>query len=76
MNRTPHKSLKWASPLVALQKHTKQPIKHEMAHLKVYGCKAYPLLKKTDKPPKSNKMKPRAFIGYLVGYDSTNIFRV
>ena len=26
--------------------------------------------------PKSEKLKPRAHIGYLVGYDSTNIFRI
>ena len=76
MNRTPNKSLKWASPLVALQNHFGQTVRHEIAHLKVYGCKAYPLLKGKDKPPKSHKMKPRAFIGYLVGYDSSNIFRV
>lgn len=44
--------------------------------MKVFGCKAYPLLKRADAPSKSHKMKPRAFIGYLVGYDSTNIFRV
>ena len=48
----------------------------EISHLKVYGCKAYPLLKGKDAPPKSEKLKPRAFIGYLVGYDSTNIFRI
>lgn len=76
MNRTPNKSLKWASFLVTLQKHTEQSVKHQMAHLKVYGCKAYSLLKKKDKSPKNQKMKPRAFIGYLVGYDSTNIFRI
>ena len=30
----------------------------------------------THNIPKSEKLKPRAYIGYLVGYDSTNIFRI
>lgn len=40
---------------------------------RVYGCRAYPL--KYD-IPRLNKLAPRAHIGYLVGYDSTNIFRI
>ena len=78
MNRTPNKALEWDSPLVKLQKLTNpgQSVRYELAHLKVFGCKAYPLLKGADAPPKSNKLKPRAFVGYLVGYDSTNIFRI
>jgi hypothetical protein len=76
MNRTPSQALEWDSPLVKLQKLTNQPIRHELAHLKVFGCKAYSLLKGADAPPKSEKLKPRAFVGYLIGYDSTNIFRV
>ena len=36
-------------------------------HLKVFGCKAYPLLKGADRSPKREKMRPRAFVGYLLG---------
>jgi hypothetical protein len=35
-----------------------------------------PLLKGADAPPRGSKLKPRAFVGYLIGYNSTNIFRV
>jgi hypothetical protein len=81
MNRTPNQALNWDSPLVRLNKLTNptnqnQPIRSELDHLKVYGCKAYPLLKGADAPPRGSKLKPRAFVGYLVGYNSTNIFRV
>lgn len=38
-----------------------------------YGCRAYVL---ENKIPKKLKMLPRAHIGYLVGYDSRNIYRI
>ena len=41
--------------------------------MKVYGCKAYALRYKI---PKTNKLKPRAKLSYLVGYESTNIYRI
>ena len=34
------------------------------------------LLKGPEKPPKHNKLVLRAFIGYLIGYDSINIYRI
>jgi hypothetical protein len=39
----------------------------------VYGCRVYPLIQKI---PKKQKLRPRAQIGYLVGYNSSNIFRI
>ena len=39
----------------------------------VYGCRAYPL---DYHIPKKKKLEPRAHIGYLVRYDSTNIYRI
>ena len=39
----------------------------------VYGCRAYPL---NHHIPKKDKLDPRAHIGYLLGYDSTNIYRI
>ena len=47
----------------------------EIKHLRVYGCRAYPLIP-SIKIRKKDKLSPRARIGYLVGYDSTNIFRI
>ena len=45
----------------------------QVAHLRVFGYRAYPLIKNRSK---LNKLGPRAHIGYLVGYKSTNIFRI
>ena len=43
------------------------------AHLRIYGCRAYAL---RHKIPRTKKLEPRAHIGYLVGYESTNIYRI
>ena len=67
-NRTPTRSLKWKTPFESLQKY-----KPRLSHIKPYGSKAYPLVKKI---PRTLKMDERAFIGYLVGWDSTNIYRI
>jgi hypothetical protein len=45
--------------------------KPRYAHLHPYSCKAYPINKHL---PHKKKLEPRAYIGYLVRYDSTNIF--
>ena len=50
-----------------------QKLKPKLNHTKAYGCKAYALIKNR---PRLNKIDPKAFIGYLVGYDSTNIYQV
>jgi hypothetical protein len=74
LNRTPTRVLDWKSPIEALQ--ARQGIsdpKPSIAHLKVYGCRAYPLIQEI---PRKQKLNPRAQIGYLVGYESTNIFRI
>ena len=39
----------------------------------VYGCKTYTLVKQIKR---GDKLAPRALIGHLVGYDSTNIYRI
>ena len=74
LNRTPNRQLDWKTPLEELQRllNISNP-RPSIAHLRVYGARAYPL---TPNIPKSEKLKPRAHIGYLVGYDSTNIFRI
>jgi hypothetical protein len=48
-------------------------------YLKAYGCRAYVLIKSAgdpDKPRKRQKLQPKAHIGFLVGYESTNIYRI
>jgi hypothetical protein len=51
--------------------------KPQLAHLKAYRCKAYTMTVPNQlKIGRHFKLNPRAHIGYLVGYDSTNIYRV
>ena len=68
LGRTAMAKYNWKTPyeLVTDQKPN-------LSHLKVYGCKAYAL---KHHIPRKQKLEPRAHIGYLVGYDSINIFRI
>ena len=68
INRTPTKKLNWKTPYEGIK--NKKP---RLAHLHPFGCKAYVLKKHI---PKLEKLNPRGHIGYFVGYDSTNIFRI
>lgn len=74
INRTPAKQLEWRSPLEDLQTNmgVTNP-KPRIAHLRTYGCRDYSLIYKI---PKKQKLRPRAQIGYLIGYQSSNIFRI
>jgi hypothetical protein len=76
LNRTSSSSLSWDSSLIFMQKLLKESIRNEIAHLKVFDCKAFSLLKKTNAFKRNEKMKSRAFIKYLIKYDFINIFRV
>ena len=67
-NRTPRRDLEWKTPFEA-----ERQFKPRLAHLNVLGAKVYIL---NHSIPKKNKLDLRAFVGYLVRYDSTNIFRV
>jgi len=75
-NRSPTKRLNWKTPLEELQQalnvHNPKP---NISHLKVYGCQAYPNIPHQT-IPRQKKVIPRAHIGYLVGYESSNIFRI
>jgi hypothetical protein len=51
--------------------------KPQQAHLKVYGCKAFAMTPEAqDKKKRLQRFNPKAWIGYLVGYQSTNIYRI
>jgi hypothetical protein len=76
LNRTSSSSLSWNSSLIFMQKLLKESIRNEIAHFKIFDCKAFSLLKKTNAFKKNEKMKSRAFIEYLIEYDFINIFRV
>ena len=67
-NRLPSKSLNWMTPYEKL--HFARP---DLTHLKVFGCCAYPFIPK-EHHLRMEKLEPWAHIGYLVGYNFTNIY--
>jgi hypothetical protein len=74
LNRSPIRALNWKSPIQVVNEFI--PLKDPrpyLGHLRSYGSRAYALNKTR---PKLARTEPRAHIGYLVGYDSTNIFRI
>lgn len=68
MNRTPSKKHAWKTPFEMATGN-----KPNLAHLVQYGSKAYPIDRAI---PRREKMRPKAHIGFLVGYDSTNIYLI
>ena len=69
-NRSPSKSLNWMTLYEKL--HFARP---DLTHLKVFGCCAYPFILK-ECCLRMEKLEPWAHIGYLVGYNSTNIYHI
>jgi hypothetical protein len=67
-NRSPVRKLGWKTPFKVVKNQ-----KQRYAHMHVYSCRAYPL---DHHIPRKEKLNPQAHIGYLVGYDSTNIYRI
>jgi hypothetical protein len=83
-NRTPNYSNQWASPyerfftrIAALNGIVPGLRKPSQAHLKAYGCKAFAMTDDTHRgKSRLQRLDPKAWVGYLVGYQSTNIYRV
>jgi hypothetical protein len=83
-NRKPKYTYNWKSPYDRFHTHLAyrdgvvvEDRKPQQAHLKVYGCKAFVMTTDAMKKAKRlQRLKPKAWIGYLVGYDSTNIYRI
>lgn len=70
--RTPLQRNQWKTPFELF--YGKKP---QIGHLKAYGCRAYAMTADAQRGRnKLQKLDPRAHVGYLVGYDSTNIYRV
>ena len=68
LNRTPVKSLGWITPWEAVTGN-----KPSFSYVEQFGCKAYATIKKI---PKLQRLELRAYIGYLVGWDATDIYRI
>jgi hypothetical protein len=71
-NRTPIRGKNWKSPYECF--FETKPVN---IHLRVYGCKSYAMTTKAKKKEERlHRLNPRAWIGYLVGYSSTNQYRI
>jgi hypothetical protein len=71
-NRIPLERNNWHSPFERTFK--KQA---SISHLKAYGCKAFAMTAEAQlKLRRKQKLEPKAYIGYLVGYQSSNNFRI
>ena len=84
-NRTPRASNNWKSPYEAFHSYVfdkekvSGPRKPLLHHLRAYGCKAFVMIKSKGDPQyrqKRRKLDPKAHIVFLVGYESTSIYRV
>ena len=79
LNRSPVRQLEWKTPYEVLHtaiapESSANSIKiPNLSHLRIIGCKAYVRIPNI---PKLKKMDPRALIGYLVGYEASNLFRI
>jgi hypothetical protein len=82
-NRTPNYRNAWRSPYevfysrVGLNRSNRGPRKPNLAHLRAYGCKAFAMTDDTQLGRfRLQRLDPKAWIGYLVGYRSSNIYRI
>ncbi|KAF7566042.1 hypothetical protein PtrM4_054760 [Pyrenophora tritici-repentis] len=83
-NRTPNYPNNWKTPYeifftraAAINGIVTGPRKPNQAHLKAYGCKAFAMTDDTHRgKSRLQRLDPKAWIGYLVGYQSTNIYRI
>ena len=74
LNRSPTRRLGWKSPTMKLHEWLGRtnPMP-KCYHLRPYGCRAYAFI---HNRPKLDKLAAKAHVGYLVGYMSTNIWRI
>ncbi|KAI7772911.1 hypothetical protein LA080_013431 [Diaporthe eres] len=81
-NRTPSYGLDWQTPYyrffsaIAKRQGIPRPDpRPDQTHLKVFGCKAYAMTSDAQlKKRRHQRLEPRAWISYLVGYQSSNIY--
>lgn len=70
LNRTPNCGLDWATPFEMLTDR-----KPYLAHLRTIGCRTY-VKYPTETRTAADKLQPRAWIGYLLGYAASNIWLI
>ncbi|KAG7001233.1 hypothetical protein FOFC_03480 [Fusarium oxysporum] len=83
-NRTPSYRSGWKTPYDQLHtasaklRRISQPKKQpDQTHLRAFGCKAYAMTSEAQqKVNRKMRLKPKGWIGFLVGYRSSNIYRI
>lgn len=73
INLTPTKSLGWENPTQQLYKVNNRKDLPDISHLRIVGSKAYVRIPTTNK---GDKINSRAKIGWLIGFEATNIWRI
>lgn len=83
LNRTPKQRLNWKTPYESFfsgipTAETMDQLQPRVTHLRMIGCKAFALTRGAQLKEQrlKSRMTPKAWIGYLVGYNSQNIFRI
>jgi hypothetical protein len=77
LNRTPRKRLEWKTPFEIFHSKGDARRKPDLTNLRAYGCKAYAMTTTAmRKEQRLKRFNPKAWIGYLVGYTSSNTFRI
>ena len=83
-NRTPKYIYNWKSPydrFYTRMAHREGVVvdrrKPDQTHLRTYGCKAYAMTTTAQKKQQRlQRLNPKAWIGFLIGYNSSNIYRI
>src|SRR6266702_6905792 len=78
-DQTPRESNRWKSPYKRFYTFlaNRKSRKPQLVHLKAYSYRAYIMTLDTQlKKKRLSKLDPQAHISYLVGYNSTNIYRI
>ena len=70
LNRTPDAGLLWKTPFEMYNGY-----KPDISNLKILGCRAYVHIPKIKRVA-SEKLSERAWIGYLAGFEASNIWRI
>ncbi|KAL2137577.1 hypothetical protein VTI28DRAFT_8991 [Corynascus sepedonium] len=77
LNRTPRQRIAWKTPFEVLYSKGEARRKPDLTSLRVYGCKAYAMTTTAmRKEQRLKRFNPKAWIGYLVGYTSSNTYRI
>ncbi|KAI8648163.1 Integrase catalytic domain-containing protein [Fusarium sp. Ph1] len=81
-NRTPAASRGWKSPYELFHSRFRlgecSPLaRPDLSHLRSYGCRAYAMTSDAQLGrQRKRKLAPRAWLGFLVGYTSSNSYRI